>query len=97
MGYSQDANGLSEFNVTDFVKAGTNKLAVQVFRWSDGSYLEDQDMFRLSGIHRDVAIYAVPKTHVRDFTITTPFKGDDFSSSAMNVKTKHCKLQRFIL
>ena len=86
VGYSQDANGIAEFNVTDFVKPGSNSLAVQVFRWSDGSYLEDQDMFRLSGIHRDVAIYAVPKTHVRDFEITTNFNGDDFTSSALNVK-----------
>ena len=56
VGYSQGANNDAEFNITKYVKPGKNVLAVEVYRWSDGSYLEDQDMFRLSGIHRDVYV-----------------------------------------
>lgn len=85
VGYSQGANNIAEFDVTDAIKAGDNTVAVEVYRWSDGSYLEDQDMFRLSGIHRDVAIYAVPRTHIRDYTVLTDFKGDDFSNATVSV------------
>ena len=57
----------SEFNITPYLKAGKNKIAVQVFQFTDGSYLEDQDFWRLSGIQRDVILFARPKTHVNDF------------------------------
>ncbi|HEU4902968.1 MAG TPA: glycoside hydrolase family 2 TIM barrel-domain containing protein, partial [Flavisolibacter sp.] len=57
----------AEFNITNYLKKGTNVLAVQVFRWHDGSYLEDQDFFRISGIERDVYLYALPKLAVWDF------------------------------
>lgn len=70
VGYSQGANNDAEFNVTAYVNRGTNRLAVEVYRWSDGSYLEDQDMFRLSGIHRDVYLTASPKTSLRDIVLT---------------------------
>jgi beta-galactosidase len=69
VGYNEDTKTPSEFDVTHFVKAGKNTIAVQVFRWCDGSYLEDQDFFRLSGIERDVYIYAVPKIHISDFFV----------------------------
>ncbi len=69
IGYSEDSKTPAEFDITRFVKPGNNFIAVQVFRWCDGSYLEDQDFFRLSGIERDVYLYAVPKIHVRDFFI----------------------------
>ena len=71
VGYTQGANNVSEFDITKFLKKGENKLAVQVFRWSDGSYLECQDMFRMSGIFRDVYLYNVPKASVRDHYITS--------------------------
>ena len=54
VGYSEGANNDARFNITRYVRPGNNVVAVEVYRWSDGSYLEDQDMFRLSGIHRDV-------------------------------------------
>ena len=54
MGYTQGSNNVAEFDLTSYLRPGQNKLAVQVFRWSDGSYLECQDMFRMSGIFRDV-------------------------------------------
>ena len=71
VGYTQGANNVTEFDITKFLKKGENKLAVQVFRWSDGSYLECQDMFRMSGIFRDVYLYNVPKASVRDHYITS--------------------------
>ena len=67
VGYSEDTKTPSEYDVTRFVKPGNNMVAVQVFRWCSGSYLEDQDFFRLSGIEREIYLYAIPKVHVSDF------------------------------
>ena len=67
VGYSEDSKLPSEFNVTRFLKPGRNVIAMQIYRWSDGSYLEDQDFWRVSGIERDVYLIAAPKTRVRDF------------------------------
>ncbi|WP_430814679.1 glycoside hydrolase family 2 TIM barrel-domain containing protein [Carboxylicivirga sp. RSCT41] len=69
VGYSQDSKTPAEFDITRFLKKGENKLAVEIYRWCDGSYLEDQDMWRLSGIERDVYLYALPQTHIRDFFV----------------------------
>lgn len=66
-GMSKVSKSPAEFNITKFLKEGENIIAVQVFRWHDGSYLEDQDFFRLTGIERDVFLYAVPKQTVWDF------------------------------
>ncbi|MBN1144525.1 MAG: DUF4981 domain-containing protein [Bacteroidales bacterium] len=71
LGYCEDSKTPVEFDITGKVKDGINTLAVEVYRWSDGSYLEDQDFFRLSGIERDVYLYATPKVHIRDFFIQT--------------------------
>lgn len=73
VGYSQGSKLVAEFDVTEFISEGKNKIAVQVFRWSDGSYLEDQDMWRLSGIHREVLLIAQPKVSLNDFFIRTKF------------------------
>ncbi|MBW8000967.1 MAG: DUF4981 domain-containing protein [Planctomycetes bacterium] len=70
VGYSQGSMTPAEFNITELLQDGKNVLAAEVYRWSDGSYMEDQDMWRLSGIYRDVFIYAVPKLHIRDFFVT---------------------------
>ena len=70
VGYTQGANNVAEFDITSYLKRGENRLAVQVFRWSDGSYLECQDMFRMSGIFRDVYLYNTPLVSVRDHYIT---------------------------
>jgi beta-galactosidase len=67
VGYSQGSKLPAEFDITDFLAGDINKLAVQVFRWSDGSYLECQDFWRISGIQRDVFLYSVPKAYIRDF------------------------------
>jgi beta-galactosidase len=72
VGYSQGSKLPSEFNITPFVKPGlVNTVAVEVYRWSDGSYLECQDFWRLSGIARDVAVYCQPKTRIRDFEVVS--------------------------
>ncbi|WP_321343352.1 glycoside hydrolase family 2 TIM barrel-domain containing protein [uncultured Draconibacterium sp.] len=71
VGYSQDSRLPAEFDITEFVKPGENKVAVQVFRWCDGSYLEDQDHWRMSGIHREVMVMAQPKVAIEDFFIRT--------------------------
>ncbi len=71
VGYSQGSWTPAKFNLTKYLKKGENKLAVQVFRWCDGSYLEDQDGWRMSGIFRDVYLYATPKMQIQDFFVTT--------------------------
>ncbi|MBX3433514.1 MAG: DUF4981 domain-containing protein [Pirellulales bacterium] len=71
IGYSQDSRTPAAFDVTDHVKEGENVLAVQVFRWCDGSYLEDQDFWRLSGIFRDVLLKSVPRAGLYDFEVQT--------------------------
>ncbi len=67
VGYSEDSKLPSEFDVTRLLKPGRNTVAIQVFRWSDGSYLEDQDFWRVSGIERDVYLVAAPKLRIADF------------------------------
>ncbi len=67
VGYSQDSKMPAEFNITKYLKGGKNSVSVEVYRWSDGSYLEDQDFWRLSGIERTVFLHARPKTFIRDF------------------------------
>ena len=75
-GYSKGSRLPSEFDITSFVRPGENTLAVEVYRWSDGSYLEDQDMWWLSGIFRDVSLIARPKLHLQDFTVRTKFDNE---------------------
>lgn len=71
VGYNQGGFEPAEFNITKFVEAGENDLAVEVLRFCDGSYLENQDMWQLSGIFRDVELYAQPKTFIHDFYVVT--------------------------
>ncbi|MCV6605932.1 MAG: hypothetical protein OIF34_11545, partial [Porticoccaceae bacterium] len=71
VGYSEDSKLPAEFNITEYVQPGSNRIAVEVYRWNDGSYLEDQDAWSLSGMERDVYVYAVPNTHVRDFAVVS--------------------------
>lgn len=67
VGYSEDSKVPAEFNITSYLKSGNNTISVEVYRWCDGSYLEDQDFFRLSGIQRTVFLHARPKTYINDF------------------------------
>ena len=87
VGYTQGGNNDAEFDLTNVVREGENNISVQVFRWSDGSYLEGQDMWHMSGIHRDVYLFATPDTHVRDHYITSVLNATDgYKSGSMNVE-----------
>ncbi len=86
VGYTQGANNDHEFDITDMARTGTNRIAVQVIRWSDGSYLECQDMFRMSGIYRDVFVFATPTTFIRDHYITADLNSPRFNSGTFNVE-----------
>jgi len=70
VGYSEDSKLAAEFDITKYVQPGENIIALQVYRWSDGSYLECQDMWRISGIERDVYLYSTPSLDIRDFKAT---------------------------
>ena len=85
VGYSQSSNTDAEFDITGFVTTGDNQLSVRVYRWCDGSYLEGQDMWHLSGIHRDVYLVATPKVFVSDHYITSSLN-DEATSGSMSVK-----------
>lgn len=85
VGYTQGANNVAEFDITPYLRGGKNTVAVQVFRWSDGSYLECQDMFRMSGIHRDVYVYNVPRASVRDHCLTAKFY-DNYANATLDVR-----------
>jgi len=85
VGFSKSSMTPAEFDITSFIEPGENKLAVEVYRFSDGSYLEDIDMWRLSGIYRDVDLIIRPKTFIRDYQIAAE-PSNDFSNSAVNIK-----------
>lgn len=87
IGYGQDSRLPSEFDLSDVLVKGENRLAVMVLRWSDGSYLEDQDMWRMSGIFRDVSLLHKPVTHIRDLHINTRFN-DDFSRAVLEAEVR---------
>jgi beta-galactosidase len=70
VGYSEDSKLPSEFDLTKYVKPGKNTIAIELYRWADGSYLEDQDFWRVNGIERSVYVYAEPKARLRDYTVT---------------------------
>lgn len=86
-GYSQVSHSPSEFDISKHVTSGENLITVLVCKWCDGTYLEDQDKLRTSGIFRDVFLLTRPKERITDFTITTDFT-DDFSSATVNVNTQ---------
>ena len=89
VGYGQDSRLPSEFDLSTFLRAGENRLAVMVLRWSDGSYLEDQDMWRMSGIFRDVSLLHKPTTQISDFHVATRFN-DDFSRAVLEAEVQMC-------
>lgn len=86
VGFSKDSKGPAEFNITKYLKPGSNSVSVECYRWSDGSYLEDQDMFRYSGIFRDVVLFAEDEFHFRDIFIT-PDLVNGYKDGVLNVKT----------
>ena len=87
VGYSQGSMTPATFNISEYIKEGTNEIAVEVYRWSDGSYLEDQDMWRLSGIYRDVRLIAKNKVFIRDFHISTDFD-ENYQDADLSINLK---------
>ena len=84
VGYSEDSKLEAEFNLTKFLKPGKNLVAFQVFRWCDGTYLEDQDFWRFSGVGRDCFLYSRNKSYIRDIKVT-PDLVDDYVNGVLNV------------
>lgn len=84
VGYSEDSFTPSEFELTPYLKDGVNKLAVQVYKWTAGSWCEDQDFFRFSGIFREVYLYSVPRVHIRDMKLQT-LLDDDYRDAVLSL------------
>ncbi|MBR1415922.1 MAG: DUF4981 domain-containing protein [Prevotella sp.] len=98
VGYSEDSKVAAEFNITKYLKKGQNLIAMQVMRWCDGSYLEDQDFWRFTGIAREVYLYARPKAHIEDINITATLtneyrEGQATISIIPTAATRGCTLQ----
>ena len=89
VGYSQNSMSPAEFDVTKYMREGSNRLAVEVYRWSDGSYLEDQDMWRLSGIFREVQLWVRPLVHITDYKVEA-IPNADFSKYTVHAKVSVC-------
>lgn len=87
VGYSEDTFDPSDFELTDYIIEGENKLAVRVWKWTSSSWCEDQDFYRFSGIFRDVFLYAVPCAHVKDLSVV-PTLNDTFDEGAISVSIK---------
>ncbi|MET9498779.1 glycoside hydrolase family 2 TIM barrel-domain containing protein [Streptomyces sp. NPDC006552] len=83
-GYHEDSYTPAEYDITPHLKSGTNQIAVEVYRYADGDWLQDQDMIRLSGIFRSVYLFSTPPVHLRDFKLGTPL-GDGHTSARLSV------------
>ncbi|MCR4741019.1 MAG: DUF4981 domain-containing protein [Lachnospiraceae bacterium] len=86
-GYSEDSFDPSEFDLTPYIKEGTNRIAARVYKWTSGSLLEDQDFFRFSGIYRSVYLYAVPDCHIEDIKINADLS-EDLSNGSLTFETR---------
>ena len=85
IGYSEDSFDPADFDLSDAIREGENKLAVRVFKWTPSSWCEDQDFFRFSGIFRSVYLYTEPVTHVHDLSVV-PVLSEDFGSAELNIR-----------
>ena len=93
VGYSQNSMSPAEFDVTKYLREDQNRLAVEVYRWSDGSYLEDQDMWRLSGIFRSVELWVRPLVHIADYHVTA-LPNHDFSQANVTADIALCNTSK---
>ena len=93
LGYNQDSKTAAEWDISEFLVDGDNVLALEVYRWSAGSYLECQDMWRLSGIERDVYLYSTPRTYIADYTVMSPLDSENYRDGlfGLNVTTDGIK------
>ena len=95
VGYSQNSMSPAEFEITPYLQEGKNRLAVEVYRWSDGSYIEDQDFWRLSGIFRSVKLWKRPLQHISDYKISL-IPSADFSRADVNADVELVNKARLI-
>ena len=95
VGYSQNSMSPAEFDVTKYLREGRNKLAVEVYRWSDGSYLECQDMWRLSGIFRSVQLWVRPLVHIADYKVEA-VPNADFSQANVTADIAICNTGKYV-
>ncbi|MFO8022170.1 MAG: glycoside hydrolase family 2 TIM barrel-domain containing protein, partial [Perlabentimonas sp.] len=93
VGYSQGSMTPAEFDITNLINEGNNTLAARVIRWSDGSYIENQDFWRLSGIFRDVSLYSLPQNALRDIAVNTTFN-NDYTQSDLTIKGEIVNIQQ---
>ena len=91
VGYSEDSYTPADFNITPYLHEGENSVSVQVYRWSDGSYMEDQDFIRLSGIFRDVYLYSKDEVEIFDYEVTTDLD-DQYENAQFTLSIKARKL-----
>lgn len=94
VGYSEDSKTVAEFDITDFIHEGTNRLALEVYRFSDGSYLECQDFWRLSGIERDVELYSKPSAHIADYKLIASLDTVDYKRGSMKTVIRFNKFNK---
>jgi beta-galactosidase len=87
VGFDKGSMTSGEWDLTKYVQSGTNRIAVKVVRWCDGTYLEDQDMWRFSGIYRDVYLYATPVVHIRDFFVRTDLD-NNYKDAELNLDAR---------
>jgi beta-galactosidase len=87
VGYSEDTFAPAEFDVTPYLIDGENQLAVEVYRWCDASWLEDQDFWRMSGIFRDVYLYSSKEVHINDFFVTTDLD-ENYENAELKIQAK---------
>ncbi|MGL5378453.1 glycoside hydrolase family 2 TIM barrel-domain containing protein [Clostridium sp.] len=85
VGYGEDSYTAKDYDITDYLKPGENDISVEVYRWSDGSWLEDQDFIRLSGIFRDVFIYSTPEVRMNDFEVVTELD-DEYKNAELQLE-----------
>lgn len=85
IGYSEDSFTPDEFEITDFLQDGDNKLAVELWKFSSANWIEDQDFWRLSGLFRDVELFAIPSTHIKDINATATLT-DDYDKGKLEIK-----------
>ncbi|MBO7110404.1 MAG: beta-galactosidase [Bacteroidaceae bacterium] len=95
VGYSQNSMSPAEFDITPYLQEGKNRLAVEVYRWSDGSYIEDQDFWRLSGIFRSVKLWKRPLQHISDYRVSL-IPSADFSRADVNADVELVNKARLI-
>lgn len=91
VGYSQNSYSPAEFDISSFVREGENRLAVEVYRWSDGSYLENQDMWRVSGLFRPVELWVRPLAHIADYVVEASLS-DNFNSASVTASIDVCNV-----